>query len=577
MGLITIPIAETVDLNHGTKTVILPYPLIRGDDEAHEIILTLKSGGNSVALTGATVNCYAVLSDTVSTAIASGTVSGNVVRATLNEGFYSQNGRIDMFMRLSLSGVIVVPLRILANVQGGITDTIIDADDVVPSLDELLSQISAMEALEDDIETAEASRVSAETGRVNAETARVGAETTRGSNESTRQSNEQTRQTKEGQRQSAETGRVTSEEMRVSNETTRQGNENTRQSNESTRQTNENSRSSAETTRSNAETTRGNNELTRQSNESTRQTQEAARVLTESGRSSAETSRRAAEETRQIEETTRQQNELTRQEESAKLSGMTVSESSVDYGTTPQATLTEENGVKHLALQVERGPQGASYTILGSAYATLAELEADISGPAVGDQYNVGSSAPYAVYRWTGDEWENQGTIQGEKGDPFVYSDFTAEQIAALKGETGATFTPAVSNAGVLSWTNDGGLTNPEAVDVAALVAAAVAAERQLKRLTFADVSVAASAWTDTDQTAGTVDAEQYDSGYTKKAAISCTGVTADMYADVVFAPDERNGGNYSGNASSGSGTVTIYAKEAPTEAITIPTIIVWP
>lgn len=38
------------------------------------------------------------------------------------------------------------------------------------------------------------------------------------------------------------------------------------------------------------------------------------------------------------------------------------------------------------------------------------------------------------------------------------------------KGEQGVTFTPSVSSAGVLSWTNDGGKTNPQSVDLVAAV-----------------------------------------------------------------------------------------------------------
>ena len=57
---------------------------------------------------------------------------------------------------------------------------------------------------------------------------------------------------------------------------------------------------------------------------------------------------------------------------------------------------------------------------------------------------------------------------QGDKGDPFRYEDFTPEQLAALKGEKGdkgkqgTTFTPNVDASGNISWTNDGGLPNPQ-------------------------------------------------------------------------------------------------------------------
>ena len=64
----------------------------------------------------------------------------------------------------------------------------------------------------------------------------------------------------------------------------------------------------------------------------------------------------------------------------------------------------------------ETGPQGKSFTIIGSSYATLDELNSAVTDAEVGDMYNIGDSAPYTVYRWTGTEWENQGQIQGPQG-----------------------------------------------------------------------------------------------------------------------------------------------------------------
>ena len=83
-------------------------------------------------------------------------------------------------------------------------------------------------------------------------------------------------------------------------------------------------------------------------------------------------------------------------------------------------------------------------------------------------------------------------------------------------------------------------------------------------RLIFTNVSVATSAWTS-------------DSTYTDydyKAVISTSNVTASMIPEVVFDPDDATSGNLAPVADSGSGSVTIYAKEVPSSSITIPTII---
>ena len=42
----------------------------------------------------------------------------------------------------------------------------------------------------------------------------------------------------------------------------------------------------------------------------------------------------------------------------------------------------------------------------------------------------------------------------------------TWQPIQTISGADGTTFTPSVSSAGVISWTNDGGKTNPQSVDL---------------------------------------------------------------------------------------------------------------
>ena len=95
------------------------------------------------------------------------------------------------------------------------------------------------------------------------------------------------------------------------------------------------------------------------------------------------------------------------------------------------------------------GQDGSNFTILGY-YATLSALQAAATNPAAGDAYGVGSGAPYTIYVYDGvnSVWVDNGTIQGPAGP------------------AGAVFTPAVSAAGVISWTNNGGLVNPSDVNI---------------------------------------------------------------------------------------------------------------
>jgi len=174
------------------------------------------------------------------------------------------------------------------------------------------------------------------------------------------------------------------------------------------------------------------------------------------------------------------------------IDGMTIATSSVPNGTAPTATITDVNGHKHITIQTEQGPQGADYIIKGNAYATLAELQAGIPNPTIGDRYNVGSAAPYNVHRWTGTQWEDEGQTTGYSPVAYVskvgntatitITDKTGttevdvldgtDGLPGAPGASGATFTPAVSETGVVSFENDKALPNPSPVDIVAAVKA---------------------------------------------------------------------------------------------------------
>lgn len=80
----------------------------------------------------------------------------------------------------------------------------------------------------------------------------------------------------------------------------------------------------------------------------------------------------------------------------------------------------------------------------------------------------------------------------------------------------------------------------------------------------FTNVSVAASAWGN-DSTYG---------AYPFAATITAAGVTAAHVPEINYGATEAASGDFAPVASSGSGTVKIYAAVKPTAAITIPSII---
>ena len=95
-----------------------------------------------------------------------------------------------------------------------------------------------------------------------------------------------------------------------------------------------------------------------------------------------------------------------------------------------------------------KGPPGEGLTIKGIA-TTVAELPAAAEQ---GDVWLVGSDSPYTGYVCNAGAWVSIGELSVGPAGP--------------QGDDGTTFTPSVSAAGVISWTNDGGKTNPQPVNI---------------------------------------------------------------------------------------------------------------
>lgn len=161
-------------------------------------------------------------------------------------------------------------------------------------------------------------------------------------------------------------------------------------------------------------------------------------------------------------------------------------------------------------IQGPKGDTGSGFRVLGY-YASKAALDAAKKATAVaGDAYGVGTGEPYDIYIFDGvtNAFIDNGPLQGAKGDkgdtgaqgpagpagadgapgkdgatgpqgPQGEKGDTGPQgpkgedgapgkdgTNGANGKDGVTFTPSVSDAGLLSWTNDGGKTNPKSVNI---------------------------------------------------------------------------------------------------------------
>lgn len=260
-------IEQDIDLRCGAQTPqIWPNALmLTGDNLAHTWRVRVFDGGGAVALTGATVTGYFVRTDGNTVAV-QGSVEGSTAIVTLAQACYAFEGDLKGVMRLTLGGKTVTLSVLTLMVRKVLTDAIIDPGNVIPSLEDLLAQIEAMEKATVAANTAAGAGNAAATAATSAasaantaatvatnaantantgETARVAAEKNRASAETARANAETQRANAEGARATAEQGRVTAEQGRVAAEQERVVAEQERASAEAARETAETARRAA--------------------------------------------------------------------------------------------------------------------------------------------------------------------------------------------------------------------------------------------------------------------------------------------------------------------------------------------
>ena len=162
-------IEQTVDLQHAIPHGAWPEPLaVTGDSQAHEWRVRILENGAPAALDGCSCKGYFVRGDG-QTVLAEGSIAEAIAAVVLPQACYAVPGAVRGLLRISRDGVVMTAAVLSLHVIEGPGDAIVDPGEVIPSLDELLAQVAAMEALNDDVSAAEAGRVAAEQGRVQAE------------------------------------------------------------------------------------------------------------------------------------------------------------------------------------------------------------------------------------------------------------------------------------------------------------------------------------------------------------------------------------------------------------------------
>lgn len=139
-----ITLHYAADLRAGIFQTRMPMLFASGDQRAHEIRVTVTEDGQPVPLTGKTVSGYFIRADR-STVLLSGSAEGNTARVTLSQSCYVQPGGFALFIKTGVAGETAAIFWGAGTVVRSTTDTIVDPSETIPSLEELLAMIGAME------------------------------------------------------------------------------------------------------------------------------------------------------------------------------------------------------------------------------------------------------------------------------------------------------------------------------------------------------------------------------------------------------------------------------------------------
>lgn len=116
-----------------------------GDKNAHIFELSLYRGAEEMDLSGASAQGYFIRADGYTVPI-TGAISGNIVTLTITEGCYYVVGNFNLIIKVSIGESRKSVFWGNGYVVRSMTDAIVDEENVIPSLDELLAQISAAES-----------------------------------------------------------------------------------------------------------------------------------------------------------------------------------------------------------------------------------------------------------------------------------------------------------------------------------------------------------------------------------------------------------------------------------------------
>lgn len=425
-------IEQSVDLTRGAQDPQV-WPdalLVQGDENAHTWRVAIRIGGKPARITG-TVTGYFIRSDDYMVPV-EGNLDGHIASVTLNASCYAVEGDMRAVMQIETDGLTLTLAAIILPVRRLLSDSIVDNEHKIPSIAELLAQVEALKkAIADAKSATENAEAQAAAARSAADKAYKSASAADDAAADAILAAGDADDATDAANQAAATANAAAQRV-------------------------EDAIDGAADAADAANAAAALVDAAIEASEQATQGAQASAAAATQAALEAEEKAALADAAAQGAEASAGEADAAagRANDAAEsIEGLTISETVVDYGEGVSASVEKnpETGAYHIEIQTQRGPKGdpgEDYKILGPAYLTVEELALNVLNPEVGDQYNVGISAPYHVYRWTGSEWEDQGTIQGPAGTdaPQINDDEalstnpwsglkTQEEIAKVEGK----------------------------------------------------------------------------------------------------------------------------------------------
>ena len=155
----------TVDLRKRAPVVYIGEAMFTGDALADTIKINVLDDGDPATLSG-TVACKIIRGDGA-TVTTTGTLSGNAVTVALPASAYTVSGTIRVTVTVTDNDVITSLCGIVATVTNSTTESIVDDEEIIPSIDALIAEIEEVRNSIPEDYSALASQVSSQGGAIN--------------------------------------------------------------------------------------------------------------------------------------------------------------------------------------------------------------------------------------------------------------------------------------------------------------------------------------------------------------------------------------------------------------------------